>query len=156
MVQLFPFAIDPFWPGVKFLELVTSEAAEGLFSRCDGLGLDGIQQDPNLLRGDSLLGEVELRETDSSDGTDVRDRENGSVVIIRRQIGFVEVTFPLDTLTVSCSEAAFRGIFDFKGGHARIVAMSEGSNSVVLGEDGDVVDASNVGTFGGTEGGLVG
>ena len=116
MVQLFAFAIDPLGPGVKLLKFVAGEAAKGLFSGGDGLGLDGIEQESNLVSGNSLLGEVDVREPDSSDGTDISNRKDRCVVVVGGKVGLVEVSLSVNPFAVSSGEAALRGILDREGG----------------------------------------
>ena len=58
VVQLFPFTCFPIRPGAKLFELVTNETAKGLFLRNDGLMLDGVDKEVDLINRDIGSGEL--------------------------------------------------------------------------------------------------
>ena len=69
-----------------------------------------------MVSGNSLLGEVDVREPDSSYGTDISNRKDRCVVVVGGKVGLIEVSLSVNPFAVSSGEAALRGILDKEGG----------------------------------------
>lgn len=91
MVKLFVLTSTPLMPGVELLELASGKGANGLLSWGD-MSLDSLEEDLDLVSGESLGAKIDVRMADGGNGTDVSHCESGDMLIFGF-IGFEDVVF---------------------------------------------------------------
>ena len=71
MIKLLPLSSSPERPGIKLLELAAGKGAKSLFLWCDGMELDGMNNNSKLIRREGSRAEVNIQIPNSSNGMDI-------------------------------------------------------------------------------------
>ena len=101
VIKLCELAFLPEWPSIEFLELSASETAECILFGSEMLGLEGMQEESDLFRGDSVGSRrrVSAKGMDRAKGVDIKE-ECINVSIIRVSM-INEIEFSMHTLAGS-------------------------------------------------------
>jgi len=149
LIQLFPFAGLPSFPGRQLLELATCKATKCLFFGCDGTWLNRICVDSNLIVADIAIMEVNVGVPDSGDGADIGERQSGDVILVGGVVGLEDVAFMFNErlAELSGTEFSFRSELNVEFFDLFVEEPFEDANSISLRKDAFTIDADDAGTL---------